>query len=158
MLASFLDTTPPLRCPGADQIALYVGQSAKYGDHQSPDAGDGGGPRLGQGSELSTRVHDLHDDSEQVEGGAGQAVDPHDRHHVAGGQTFQKPEQLPPICLRAAGFLAIDSDTPARLQLLKLSVERLPIGADTGIPKVAGWKRGFGHILGRKALPRKSAR
>jgi hypothetical protein len=46
----------------ADKIALYVRQSAQDGNHQSPGAGAGVGPRLRQRTELRLRVHDLLDD------------------------------------------------------------------------------------------------
>ena len=49
---------------GADQVPLYVGQSAKDGDHQPPRAGARVGPRLRQRTKLSARVADLLHDRE----------------------------------------------------------------------------------------------
>jgi hypothetical protein len=147
MLAACLGAASPLRCPGTDQIAFHVGQPAKHGNHQSPGAGGGVGPRLGQRPELSPRVHNTFDDGEQVEGRAGQAIDPRHRHHVARGQPLQKPEQLPPIGLRPARLLAVDPGASVGPQLLKLRIERLAIGADAGIAKAAGLPWSFGHIL-----------
>jgi len=96
---------------------------------------------------LPARVHDLLDDGEQVERRARQSVDSRHRHRVAGAERFQHSQQLAPGWLRAAGLLAVNRVAPLLAQLLKLRVERLPVGADAGITKVA--KRGalFGHIL-----------
>jgi hypothetical protein len=55
-----------------------------------------------------------------------------------GDQLVQQPQQLPPIRFRAAS--RGNSRAVVRSQLLKLSVERLPIGADTGVAEVP---RGF---------------
>ena len=48
MLAARLGAAPALRRAGADKVALFVGEAAKDGNHQTPDAGGGVGPRLGQ--------------------------------------------------------------------------------------------------------------
>ena len=64
---------------------------------------------------------------------ACQAVDPRHDHHIAAGQAFEQLKQLPPISLCAARLLAENLGTPLSAQLLKLGVERLPIGADAEI-------------------------
>ena len=74
-------------------------------------------------------------------------VDARHRHHVAGAERFQHPQQLAPGRLRAAGLLAVNRVAPLLAQLLKLSVERLPVGADAGIANAAGREVLFGHIL-----------
>ena len=124
---------------GADQVALHIRQTAQYGNHQPAGAGRGVCPRLGQRPELPPCVHDLLDDGEQVEGRAGQPVDPRHGHHVAGAKGFQQPQQLPPGRLRAARLLAVNPDSALGLQLRQLRVERLPVGADAGIAKAAGF-------------------
>ena len=69
--------------------------------------------------ELPAGVLDLLDDSEQVEGRAGQAVNPRHRHHVTGGQVFQQPEQLAPVGLRAAGLLTVKGSPHDLLKILR---------------------------------------
>jgi hypothetical protein len=96
---------------------------------------------------LPARVHDLLDDGEQVERRARQPVDACHRHHVAGAERFQHPQQLASGRLRAAGLLAVNRAAPFLAQLLKLRVERLPVGADAGIAEAAGRGVLFGHIL-----------
>ncbi len=56
----------------ADKVALHVRQAAENGQHQAASAGAGVGPRLSERTKLRLGVHDLLDDSEQVEGAAGQ--------------------------------------------------------------------------------------
>jgi hypothetical protein len=58
--------------------------------------------------ELPARVHDLLDDGEEVEGRAGEAVDPRHRHHVAGSEAFQQSKQVAPVCSRAAHLLPVN--------------------------------------------------
>ena len=82
---------------GADQVAFHVGQPAEDGDHQPLGAGGSVGPRLGQRTELRPCVHDLLDDGEQVEGRAGQPLDPRDRHHIAGADGLQQLQQFAPV-------------------------------------------------------------
>ena len=60
------------------------------------------------------------------------------------GGAFQHPEQLPPVGPRAAHLLLICLSASVPAQLLKLGVERLPLGADAGIAEAAG----FGGWLG----------
>jgi hypothetical protein len=73
---------------------------------------------------LPARVHDLLDDGEQVEGRAGEAVDPRHRHHVSGAKGFQQPRRLAPGGRRTAGLLTVNPGAPLRAQLHKLGVER----------------------------------
>ncbi len=91
-------------------------------------------------------VHDPLDDGEQVEGRAGQAVDARHRYHVAGRDPLQQLQQLAPVGPRAAGLLAVNPAAPLGLQLLKLGIERLAIGADAGVSEAALWLC-FGYIL-----------
>jgi hypothetical protein len=45
-----LGAAPDFGCPGSDKIALHVGEAVQDREHQTPGAGAGVGPRLGQGS------------------------------------------------------------------------------------------------------------
>jgi hypothetical protein len=136
-------------CSGTHKITLDVRQSAEHRQHQAPGAGAGVGPRLGQGSELRLGVHDALDDAEQVKGAARQPVGPRHRNHVAGGQLAEHPVKLAPVAVRACHLFAVDVPATAscRAKLLKLAVERLPIGRDAGIADKAFFKVSFGHIL-----------
>jgi hypothetical protein len=70
-----------LRPSGADQIALHLGKSSEYREHQASGAGAGVGARFRQGSERPG-VHDSLDDAEEVEGlRASRSIL---RHHTAG--------------------------------------------------------------------------
>ena len=71
-------------------------------------------------------------------------VDPRHRHHVAGGERLQELEQLAPVGPRTGCLLAVNLGAPFGAQLLKLRVERLPVGADAGIAEAAGFRGGFG--------------
>jgi hypothetical protein len=98
---------------------------------------------------LRLGVDDALDDAEQVKGAAREAVNPRHRHHVAGGQLGDHPVKLAPVGPRARHLLAIDvpaaaSDTAS---LLKLNVERLPVGADAGIADESFFGATFEHNL-----------
>jgi len=104
-------------------------------------------PWLGQGAEFRLCVLDLLHDGEQVEGRTGQPIDPRRRHHVAGDHVFQQPQQLAPVRLRPAGRLPVNLRAAIGLQLPKLRIERLPIGADAGVAEAANLGSYFGHIF-----------
>lgn len=59
----------------ADQIPLDIRQAAEDSDHQSPGAGGGVCPRLGQRSELAAGVHNALDERKQIKRRARQTVD-----------------------------------------------------------------------------------
>src|SRR5689334_17139889 len=65
-------------------------------------------PAVPPGSKLRLSVHDLLNDSEQVEGAAREAVDPGDCHHVAGSEVLKHFEKLAAVVVRARHFLAIN--------------------------------------------------
>jgi len=94
-------------------------------------------------------VHDALDDGEQVEGAARQPIDARHRHHVAGGELAEHPVKLAPVGPRARHLLAIDvaGGASCRAQLLKLAVERLPVGRDAGIADRPIIEVSFGHVL-----------
>jgi hypothetical protein len=89
------------------------------------------------------------DDAEQVEGAAGEAVDPRHRHHVAGSQLAEHPVKLAPVGSRTCRLLAVDVPAAASggSKLLKLAVEGLPVGGNAGIADDAFLRMRFGHIL-----------
>jgi hypothetical protein len=74
-------------------------------------------------------------------GAARQPVDPCHRHHVAGSQLAQHPVKLAPVGPCARHLFAVDVPAPASggAKLVKLAVEGLPVGGDTGIWNSA-WK------------------
>ena len=76
MLPLGLGAAASFGCPGADEIALHIGDASEYREHQAPGAGAGVGPRFRQGSKLRLGVRDALDDGEQVKGAAGEAVNP----------------------------------------------------------------------------------
>jgi len=131
------------RRPRADKIALHIGEVSEDGEHQSPGAGASVGPRLGKRAELRLGVHDLLDDSEQVEGAAREAVDARHRHHVAGREALEHFEKLAPVVVRAGHLLAVNPAASFGAQLLKLGVERLPVSADAGIADEAFFEVSF---------------
>ena len=55
------------------------------------------------------------------------------------GQVFQHPLQLAALHLRTHCLLPEDGRAACRLKLVKLGVERLPVGADTSIAHKAVW-------------------
>jgi hypothetical protein len=83
------------------------------------------------------------EDGKQVEGRAGEAVDPRHRHHVAGGKGLEHFEKLAPVGPRAGCLLAVNLGAARSAELRKLSVERLSIGADAGIAETAGFRGRF---------------
>jgi len=137
---------------GADKIALHVGQAAEHGQHQSPGAGAGVGPRFRERAELRLGVRDALDDGKEVEGAARQPVDARHRHHVAGGEGLEQFEKLAAVAVRARHLLAVNLRTARAAKLPKLGVERLPVGADAGIAETAVLRFSFGLIL-CKPLP-----
>jgi hypothetical protein len=92
---------------------------------------------------LRLRVHDALDDAEQVEGAAREAVNPGDGHHVAGGEVPKHFEKFAPVVVRAGHLLSVNlGGASGGAELLKLAVERLPVGTDAGIADTAvfgGW-------------------
>jgi hypothetical protein len=55
--------------------------------------------------------------------------------------------QLDAVGLRASGLLAVDFGATFGAELLELSVERLPVGADAGVSEVAILRASFDHIF-----------
>ena len=105
-------------------------------------------PTARRANELRLGVHDLLDDSEQVEGAGREAVNPRYRHHVAGGEGLQHFEKFAPAAVRAGHLLAVNLGGTARAaKLLKLGVERLPVSADAGIAETAVLRVRSDHIL-----------
>jgi hypothetical protein len=105
MLSTGLGAAPAFGGVGADQVALHVCQAAENGNHQPPGAGAGVGPRFGQGSELRLGVHDALDDFEQIEGAAGEAVNPRYRHSRIDPRVDSTDEEWKPA--------AVADSTPA---------------------------------------------
>jgi hypothetical protein len=74
VLPALLRSAAALGNAGADEVALNIGESAKYRQDQAPGAGAGVGPRLGPRSKLRLGVHDLLHDGEKVKGAACETV------------------------------------------------------------------------------------
>jgi hypothetical protein len=81
-----LGAAPAFGGAGADQVALDIGEASENRQHQAASAGASVGPRFRQLPEFRLRVDDALDDAEEIEGAAGEPINPGDRHHVAGGQ------------------------------------------------------------------------
>jgi hypothetical protein len=96
---------------------------------------------------LPACVHDLFDDGKQVERRAGKAVDPRRGHDIAGAKGGQHPQKFASVGSCARHLLAENLRAPGGLQLLKLGVERLAVGADSGIADQARGECCFGHNL-----------
>jgi hypothetical protein len=67
--------------------------------------------------------------------------------HVALAELAEDAAQLGAVGLRVAGLLAVDFGATFGAELLELSVERLPIGADAGVSEVAILWASFDHIF-----------
>ena len=80
----------------------------------------------GSAKDLKVRlgVHDVLDDPEKVKGAAREAVNPRDRHHVAGFEPFEHPQSFARVGPCARNLLPIDVPAAASglAQLLKLAV------------------------------------
>jgi hypothetical protein len=89
------------------------------------------------------------DDGEQIERAARQPVDARHRHYVARGEAVEHAGKLGPVGPRARHLLAVDVPAAASgsAKLVKLGIERLPIGADAGIADKVFFGVSFGHIL-----------
>ena len=66
---------------------------------------------------------------------------------MSSGQGFQHALQLIALHLCAGHLLPVDLGTTCRLQLLKLHIGRLPIGADAGVSKATVLRLCFQHIF-----------
>jgi hypothetical protein len=108
-----------------------------------------GAKKLCDRPELPARIHDTLDDGEQVERAARQPANARHCHHVAGGEAVEHTEKLAPVGSRACHLLAVDVPAAASgsAKLVKLRVERLPIGADAGVADEVFFGVTFGHIL-----------
>jgi hypothetical protein len=69
-------------------------------------------------------------------GRAGQPVEARHHQHVTLGKLAEDAPQLGAVGLRVAGLLAVDFGATFGAELLELSVERLPVGADAGVSEV----------------------
>jgi hypothetical protein len=63
---------------------------------------------------------------------AREAVNPRDRHHVAGGEVAEHGEKLAPVGPCARHLLAVYPAASLGAKVLKLGVEGLPVGAHAG--------------------------
>jgi hypothetical protein len=86
------------------------------------------------------------DDVTQVPA-ARQAVDARHGHHVAGRKALEHFEKLAPVAARARYLLAVNLRASRAAKLLKLGVERLPVGANSGIAERAILLVRSGHIF-----------
>lgn len=69
---------------------------------------------------------------------AREAVDARHRYHVAGREVLEHIEKLSPVAMGARHLLSVDDLGAARAaKLLKLCVDRLPVGRDAGIAEPA---------------------
>jgi hypothetical protein len=65
-----------------------------------------------------------------------------------GGEGVEHFQKLAPVgVVRARHLLAVNLGAARAAQLLKLGVERLPVGADAGVPETAVLRVSFDHIL-----------
>jgi hypothetical protein len=69
------------------------------------------------------------------------------RHRVAGGESGEHFEKLAPVVVRARHLLPVNLGAARAAKLLKLGVERLPVGADAGIAEAAVLRVRSGHNL-----------
>jgi hypothetical protein len=147
VLASSHRTNSAFSRARTDQVALYIGKPAKYGNHQSTRAGTSIGPWLCQRPELRSSVDNTFDDREQVEGAAGKPINPGDRDDIPGDEFLEQLLEFASVGPRTAGLLPVDFIAPACAKLLKLRVERLAIGADAGVSEKTILCVSFDHIL-----------
>jgi hypothetical protein len=77
------------------------------------------------------------------------AIDPRHRHHVAGGEAVEHPQEFAPVGPSAGHLLPIDVPAAASggAKLLKLAVVGLPVSADASIVETAILRMSSGHIL-----------
>ena len=115
MLPPCLRPVAPFRRASMDKITLDIGQTTKPGDHHPSRAGRCISLRLGQRQELPARVHNPLDDGEQVEGRAGQTIDPRHRHDTAGDNCCQHLEQFTAVSLCGRSPFRDRSRTMARI-------------------------------------------
>ncbi len=64
-----------------------------------------------------------------------------------GARAVEHFEKLAPVVVRARHLLAVNLGAARTAKLLKLGVERLPVGADAGIAEAAVLRVSFSHIL-----------
>ena len=128
-MLAFLSASPPkavsIKCPCEVVVSAHVAKRSKSGSL----AGDG-----------RQRV-------QKIAGRASQPVNARDGEHVALGQLREHTGELGAIGPRAASLLAVDFGATFGAELLELSVERLPIGADAGVSEVAILRASFDQIF-----------
>jgi len=147
VLASSNRTNSAFRRSRADQITLHIGEPAEYGDHQSARARSGIRPWLRERAKLRPGIDDTFDDREQVEGAPSEPINSCHCHDVASRKFFEEFQKLAAISPCTAGLLPVDLLAPTCAKLLKLRVESLAIGADSGVPKPTILWVSFDHIL-----------
>ena len=105
MLAAQFGAGAAFAGAGADQIALYVRETAEHGNHQPPRAGRCVRPRLREAEKLPAGVDDLFDDGEKFEHGSRQPVDARHDHLIARREGLQKFSEFLAVNLRAGNLL-----------------------------------------------------
>ena len=68
-------------------------------------------------------------------------------HHVARREALEQFEKLAPVAARARYLLAVNLGASRAAKLLKVGVERLPVGANSGIAERAILRGRSGHIF-----------
>jgi hypothetical protein len=150
VLSSGFGTAPAFGGTGADKIALHIRQPAENGDHQAPGAGAGaahGSASDRNRTSASTMRFTMPNRSKVLRTSQSMRVT------ITTSPGLRWPskhtEKLAPVGACARHLLAVDVPitAPGGAQLIKLRVEGLPVGADTGVADKAFFGISSGHIL-----------
>src|SRR5262249_6339012 len=118
---------------GADQFALELGQTSEHCEHQAAVWGGSVSPRILERTKASAALADLIEDIEQVAGRSRQAIEPHDREHVAVLEPANHLGQLRSVGLRTRDLLFVDVAAACRLEFGDLRAEVLAVGRDARV-------------------------
>src|SRR5260370_592075 len=133
MLPARLGAFAPLARPGADQLALELGQAAEHGDHQAARRRRRVGPGIAERAKAGTLAGDRVKDVEQVARRSSETVEPGHREHVAGDELIDRTMKLRAIGDRACNLLAENLGAAGRSQSFELGVEGLAFRPDSAV-------------------------
>src|SRR5262249_37524516 len=119
--------------PGADQLALELGQAAEDGEHQLAMRRRGVGPGVLQRTEAGSSLGQLVEHIEQIAGRARQTIKAGDDEDITGLEPADGLGQLGPVGLRARGLLLEHLGAAGGSQLGILGSQVLVSGRDPRI-------------------------
>ena len=118
---------PSLPGPDPDQLALKLRQPSQHRQHQPTVRGGGIGPGVGQRAEPRPLVGNSPKGVQEIEGRAGQPVEPRDQYDITGRELIKQASKLGAVGFSPARHLAEHFDCTCGGQSVDLGVDALAV-------------------------------